>query len=116
MKTFLLACGILSSLLYVLMNIFVPLQFDGYSYSTHTVSELSAIDAPTRELWVGLAYIYTLLFAAFSVGVWKSRGGNRFLRVVAVLMIVYSMVSFTWPPMHLRGYEPTLTDTLHIAW
>ena len=43
----LLMCGILSSLLYVAMNIFVPMQFEGYSYTSQTVSELSAIGAPT---------------------------------------------------------------------
>ena len=26
-----------------------------------------------------------------------------------------SLVSLVWPPMHLRGTEPTLTDTMHIA-
>jgi hypothetical protein len=116
MKTFFLTCGILSSLLYVLMNIFIPMQFEGYSYSVHTVSELSAIGAPTRQLWVWLAFVYISLFAAFAVGVWKSVDGNRFLRITAILMFVYSIVNFYWPPMHLRGNEPTLTDTLHIVW
>ena len=79
----LLICGILSSLLYVLMNIFVPMGFEGYSIPSQTVSELSAIDAPTRTLWVWLAILYILLFAAFGWGVGKSAEGNRSLRIVA---------------------------------
>ena len=109
----LLICGILSSLLYVLMNIFVPL-FEGYNIPSHTVSELSAINAPIRTLWVFLAIVYILLFAAFGLGVGKSGAGNRQLRIAARLIIVYVIITAYWPPMHLRGNEPTLTDTLHI--
>ncbi|HEV8507589.1 MAG TPA: DUF998 domain-containing protein [Chitinophagaceae bacterium] len=112
----LLICGILSSVLYVLMNVFVPMQFEGYNIPSQTVSELSAIDAPTRTLWVSLAMIYILLFAAFGWGVRKLSDGNRSLRIVGVLIIVYVIINFYWPPMHLRGNEPTLTDTLHIVW
>lgn len=79
-RKFLLSCGIVSSMLYMGMNIFVPRLFDGYSPVSQTVSELSAIDAPTRQLWVLLAMLYILLFAAFGWGVWKSASGNRKLR------------------------------------
>ena len=48
----LLTCGILSSLLYVAMNVYFPMQWDGYSSASQTVSELSAVGAPTRPLWV----------------------------------------------------------------
>lgn len=112
----LLTCGILSSLYYVGLNIFVPMLYEGYSYSAHTVSELSAIGAPTRPLWVLLVIVYVLLFAAFGWGILKSATENRRLRVVGGLIIAYSVVNVYWPPMHMRGMEPSLTDTLHIAW
>ena len=113
----LLICGILSSLLYGAMNIFVPMQFEGYSSASQTVSELSAIGAPTRPIWVPLGAIYTLLFAAFGLGVLMSAGKSRPLRITAVLIIVYGVISLAWPfaPMHLRGAEFTLTDAMHIA-
>lgn len=116
MAKILLICGILSSLLYVLMNIFVPMGFEGYSIPSQTVSELSAIDAPTRTLWVWLAILYILLFAAFGWGVRKSADGNRSLRIVAGLIMAYVVLNLYWPPMHLRGNKPGLTDTLHIIW
>lgn len=111
----LLVCGILSSMLYVFMNVFVPMQWDGYSSASQTVSELSAIDAPTRALWMRLGIPYTLLMAAFGWGVWRSAGGNRPLRVTGGLMIAYGLIGLAWPPMHLRGTEFTLTDTMHIG-
>src|SRR5688572_10325995 len=107
--------GILSSLLYVAMNVVVAMQWDGYSSASQTVSELSAIGAPTRRLWLLLVLPYTLLVAAFGWGVWLSAGRNRALRVVGVLMIAHAVIGAFWPPMHLRGAEPTVTDTLHIG-
>ena len=76
-RKILLICGIVSSLLYVAMNVFVPMQWEGYSSASQTVSELSAIGAPTRPLWVPLGVAYTLLVAAFGWGVWASARQNR---------------------------------------
>ena len=44
----LLVCGILSSLLYVGTDVSAALRWERYSYADQTVSELSAIAAPTR--------------------------------------------------------------------
>ncbi len=116
MRRKLLMCGILSSLFYAAINAFIPLLFDGYSYSSHTVSELSAIDAPTRQIWVPLACVYMLLFAAFGFGVLKAANGNRHLRTLAIIIFAYCAWNFYWPPMHQRGTETSLTDTLHLVW
>ena len=116
----LLVCGILSSVLYVAITIFVAAQAEGYSSVSQTVSELSAIDAPTRALWMKLIPIYGLLLIAFGYGVWLSGRRSRTLRVAGALVIAHGVLGFFWPPMHLRpvlaaGGE-TLSDTLHIAW
>ena len=47
----LLVCGIISSLLYAGMLAVIPRLWESYSSAAQTVSELSAIDAPTRPLW-----------------------------------------------------------------
>jgi uncharacterized protein DUF998 len=112
----LLVCGILSSLLYVVMNVYVPMLSRATAWPPKRVSELSAIGAPTRPLWVWLGTVYSLLVAAFGWGVWKSAGRNRSLRVVGGLMIVDGVISLYWPPMHLRGAGFTLTDTMDIVW
>lgn len=111
----LLACGIASSLLYVAMNVFIPPLFDGYTVASQTVSELSAIGAPTRALWVPLGLVYAVLVVAFGWGVWASAAGNRRLRVAASLLIINGAISFAWPPMHLRGEAMTSTDVMHIV-
>src|SRR5829696_8939535 len=88
-----LICGILSSLLYVAMNIFVPMQWEGYSTVSQTVSELSAIDAPTRSLWVPLGILYALLAASFGWGVWKSAIRNRPLRIAGGTLFINGVIS-----------------------
>jgi hypothetical protein len=116
LQTGLLACGIAAPLLYVAMIALVPLRWEAYSSASQTVSELSAIGAPTRALWVPLGFLYTVLIAAFGWGIWASARGNPRLRVVGGLMIACGVLGLFWPPMHLRGTEFTLTDTLHIVW
>jgi hypothetical protein len=111
-----LVCGILSALLYVAMIVFVPMLYQGYSSASQTVSELSAIGAPTRQLWVWLGTIYTLLMVVFGSGVWKSAGRNRALRVAGGLILADGVIGLYWPPMHARGQDFTLTDALHIVW
>ena len=116
----LLICGILSSVLYVAINIFVAARAEGYSSVSQTVSELSAIDAPTRALWMTLIPIYGLLLIAFGYGVWLSGRRTRTLRIAGALVIAHGVLGFFWPPMHLRPVLAagggTLSDTLHIAW
>ena len=114
-----LSCGILASLLYVGMNIFIPPLYEGYNWVSQTVSELSAVDAPTRPLWFVLGIIYTLLVAAFGWGVLKSAGEGRSLRIVGILMIINGLMGLTWSPMHQREVLAagggTFTDTWHLA-
>jgi multimeric flavodoxin WrbA len=113
----LLACGALSTVLYVAMNVFVPMQWESYSSVSQTISELSAIGAPTRSLWIPFGALYAVLVTAFGWGVWTTARGNRPLRVVGVLMLVYGLSGFAWffAPMHLRGNTATLTDVMHLV-
>jgi hypothetical protein len=119
-RTALLACGILAGVLYIAMNLLVGLLWDGYSAADQTISELSAIGAPTRPLWVILGVIYTTLMVAFGWAVVKSAGRNRALRIVGALLVTQAVFGIFWPPMHQRTVLAagghTLTDTLHIVW
>jgi hypothetical protein len=115
MRKAFLVCGIGSSVLYVAMNIIGPMQYEGYSSLSQAVSELSAIGAPSRPLWVVLGIVYDVLLVAFGLGVLISAGGRRTLRIAGGLLVAYGMIGFAWPPMHQRGQGFTLTDTMHIA-
>jgi hypothetical protein len=118
-RKFLLFCGVLASLLYIAMNIFIPPLYVGYSWVTQTVSELSAVDAPTRPLWFVLGIVYTLLVAAFGWGIFKSAGEKRSLRIVGILMFLHGVLGLTWTPMHQREVLAagggTFTDTWHLV-
>ena len=116
-----LVCGVLSSLLYVAMNIIVPTQWPAYDVASQTVSELSAVGAPTRPLWVVMGFLYTVLVTGFGWGVRLAAGGNRRLRIAGTLIAIYGALGVVWPfaPMHLRPVLAsgggTFSDTLHIA-
>jgi hypothetical protein len=116
----LLGAGILSSALYAAMSVFVPLAYPGYDSASMWVSEISAIGAPTRTVWVVLGYGYTFLFLAFAWGVWQSAGENKALHVTGILLLIYAGVSLLWPlaPMHTRealaAGEKNLFDTWHL--
>ncbi|ULQ53402.1 DUF998 domain-containing protein [Flavihumibacter fluvii] len=116
----LLLCGILAMLWYVIINIIVPANYPGYDFVSQTVSELSAIDAPSRTLWVVLCLFYTLLFMLFGSGIWLSAKGDRKLRFVGGVVLFDAAIGLFWPPMHQREVIAagggTLTDTLHLTW
>jgi hypothetical protein len=115
----LLLCGIASSLLYALM--IWGIRYEGYSAMSQVPSELTAIGAPTRALWARLGWVYTVLITGFGLGVCRSAGGNRRLRVVGGLILVYASLGLLWPfaVMHQREVLAagggTLGDTVHRA-
>ena len=118
-RKYLLYCGVAASLLYIAMNIFIPFLDKEYNWVTQTVSELSAVDASTRPLWLPLGIIYTMLIAAFGWGVFKSANRKRSLRIVGVLIIINGLIGLTWSPMHQREVLAagggTFTDTWHLV-
>ncbi|MCE1252101.1 MAG: DUF998 domain-containing protein [Anaerolineae bacterium] len=113
----LLFCGIFSSILYVVANSIGAATWPGYSMADMSISELIGIDAPSAPVTVPLFFIYSLLVYAFGLGVWMSAGQKRALRITAVLITlkeVLGMVGLLVAPVHMRGVEPGLSDTLHI--
>src|SRR6185436_8984581 len=94
----LLYCGIAASLFYIAMNIFFPFLDKRYNWITQTVSELFVFDASTRSLWFPLGIVYTLLIAAFGLGVFRSAVGNRYLCIVGILLIINGLIGLTWSP------------------
>ena len=112
----LLICGILSSLLYVGTDILAAMLWEGYSYTSQMISELMAIGAPTRPFMIALFTVYNALVVAFGIGVW-GYSRKRSLRLTGGLLVAYGavgQVGLLFFPMHLRGAEATLTDTMHI--
>ncbi len=112
----LLICGIVSSLLYVSMDILAGMFWEGYSFTSQTISELSAIGAPTRPQWVPLGFVYDALLIAFGLDVWIIDGDQRrALHLIGGLLIGIAAVGLVVTPLptHMRGAEMTFTDTMH---
>lgn len=115
---FLLSCGIIAPLLYVVTDVLLTLRWDGYSYRDQTISELNAIGSPTRTLSIVLGIVGYAFVTAFGVGVWRLAVADRKLRVAAgglVTLGVLGCFGVPFFPMHVREAEETLTDTLHVA-
>src|SRR5215216_6947117 len=116
----LLGCGILSSLLYVAANILGSRRWRDYSLTSQTVSELSAIGAPSRPLVIPLLTAHGALVIPFGLGVWESAGRKRALRVTGALLVALGASDLPAPffPMHRREAlargEGSRTDTVHI--
>lgn len=116
-----LICGIIASLLYVVINIIIPMSWPEYDSASQTVSELSAVDAPTRFLWIVLSFPYSLLMLAFAASIVRTAKENRPLSMAGKLLIVYSATGPLWyfAPMHLREVLATgggtMSDTMHLV-
>lgn len=112
----LLACGIAAAVLFLAMDLIAAFWlYPRYDYTAQQVSELSAIGAPSRPFWMAMSYPYTLLALAFAAGVWRAGRGRLALRICALLIALFALNGFFWPPMHMRGATFSDTDTLHLA-
>ena len=112
----LMICGILGAFLYPLTDIIAGNLYKGYSFNQQTVSELFAIGAPTSQLVVALFTISSILFIAFALGIWLLSGNSRILRALFIMIMgntVNSLILWNFFPMHMRGIQPSFTDTMH---
>lgn len=116
LRKFLLACGVLSSLLYLGIDSLAELRYGAYhNYTAQAISELGAIGAPTKELVEPFFIVYNLLLLAFAAGIWASAGGKGALRVIGALLAGIVAVGLVTPPMYLRGTGDVSRDLPHIV-
>src|SRR5215204_1582399 len=105
-RRFLLGCGIVSSVWYVITDLIGTLRYPGYRYADQEFSELTAQGSPVRSLMIALNEIpYTLLVAAFAGGVWTSAEPKRAGRITGAMLIGYAlsgMVTGVFFPMKRR--------------
>lgn len=112
----LLACGIVAPVLYLVTTVIAARMWEGYSSTAQSVSELFAVEAPTKAFVDPLLTAYSLLVYAFGVGIWLSAGSKLALRIAAVGIItkeILGLVIQIFFPMHLRGGEATFSDAMH---
>lgn len=99
-----LACGAVSSAVYIGSDIIGATRYPGYSYASQAFSELLAIGSPVRPFMIATANVYNLLVLAFGVAVILV-ASKRSLRATGVSLVVYAVASGLGPyiPMHVRG-------------
>jgi hypothetical protein len=117
----LLGCGVVSSVLYIAVDVLGSLRYPGYSYADQEFSELTAAGSPVRSLMIALNEIpYTVLVAAFAGGLWTSAEPKRAGRITGAMLIGYAlsgMVTGVFFPMKRRealaAGEGTLRNAMH---
>ena len=117
-RKLLLSCGIASSIVYVAMDLLGARAWDGYSYVDQTVSELAALDAPSRPVAQPLAMIYNLLLIPFAAGVAASAARARSLRIAAAAIAGIGLVGViaAFFPIQMRGAGTwTINETMHVT-
>lgn len=113
----LLLGGVLSSVLYVGIDVVGALTYPNYNYLAQAISEMSAIGAPTGDLLAPLYRAWSLLFIAFATGVWIAGRARQPLRLSAGFMLAVAIVGsgFALFPMSQRSAEPSFSDTVHLV-
>jgi hypothetical protein len=116
LKIVLLTCGILSSLLWIGGDILASIMYQGYSFVSQSISELSAIGAPTRPLLTLFGIIYEVLLFAFGLGVLTTGSRKRAQSFTGTLLMIHAILGLasSFFPMTLRGGEFTTSDIMHI--
>jgi hypothetical membrane protein len=118
LRKILLACGVISSLLYVGADLLAAARHPEYhDFFTQAISELTAVGAPTKATVEPLLILYDLLIIAFGVGVltWDSRGGPA--RLVGALLAgigVFGLAGIPFAAMRMRGTGSLATDAPHL--
>ena len=114
---FFLVCGIAAAAVQIAGDIAAAMLYPGYSYADQTVSELSAIGAPTRSFLSLAGDVFNALVLAFAVAVWKTAGHMRAMRMTALLLGLFVSNGIVWSffPMQQRGNEMAATDIGHIV-
>lgn len=114
----LLGAGILALVIYVLADLVGGLRYPGYSFTSHTISELAAVGAPTAALVGPLFLLYPVLELAFAAGVIREAAGwNRALRLTGIMLVASSAlgIASAWFPMQApRGMGSLAADMPHI--
>lgn len=113
----LLACGLVAPLIYFSADLASSLSYDGYQWADQAVSELFAVEAPTRNFVVVMFTVYNALLFAFALGILRVSDQRRALRIIAFLLAasaVLGLITDLFAPMHARGFQQGSTGQWHI--
>jgi hypothetical protein len=103
-----LACGLVAPSLALATDVLACARLPGYRPVAQSISELSAVGAPTRSLVTSLDLGRDALLAAFAAGVWSSADANRARRATGALVLANAAVHAVAAAFLPRDYaQPT---------
>lgn len=114
----LLVCGVIASVLRFVIDRLAGTLWKGYSFVFQSISELTAVGAPTRSFVVSVEIIWGLLMIAFGLGVWRMADQNVALRVTAVLLIgnaIITLVVAAFAPARYSGTPSVNASTANVV-
>ena len=100
----LLSCGAFYGLTYILANDVVAAAIWGdYNRIDQAVSELSAVGATSRPFLIAMNAIWVPALVAFGIGVRRSAGENRWLRIAGAVLVAHGFVALLWLPFPMTA-------------
>ena len=112
--------GVVSFLSYTIAVIFSPMAYPGYNWMAQAVSDLSAINAPSRMLWNQLASLYGVcgIVCLMAVCIFIQGKFNTTLRMGIQLFTAMNWISFVgyslFPLLDSGVNGTSLQDKMHL--
>ena len=111
--------GTAALLSYTAAVTFAPTAYPGYDWMAQAVSDLSAVNAPSRTLWGQLASLYETcgLVSIMAVCIYMQGKLNRTVRTGIYLFALMNWVSnagYAMIPLSDSGNADTFQDFMHI--
>lgn len=111
--------GIAAFLSYIAAMVFSPSAYPGYDWMSQAVSDLSAVNAPSRDRWGQLAALYNsfTLPCLFAACIYACDKLNKPLRVgiyLFTLMSCISKVGYGMFPLSDSGNAGKFQDIMHV--
>lgn len=112
--------GIASFISYAAAVIFSPLAYPGYDWMKQAVSDLSAANAPSLELWNRLSSVYNVceVLCAAAVCIAVEGFKTKMLRIgiyIFAAMEFISAIGFRMFPLSDSGFAGGFQDKMHLA-
>lgn len=111
--------GIISFLSYTAAVIFAPSAYPGYDWKSQAISDLSAANAPSEQLWSQLACLHdiggVICIAMVCVAVQgKLNKTTRAGIYIFATMTFITSIGYTLFPLSDSGYAGTFQDMMHV--
>lgn len=112
--------GVVAFVSYLAAMIFSPLAYPGYDWMRQAVSDLSAKNAPSLELWNLIAYPYQLcsIISVTLACIFVQGKLNRTLRIGVDLVCAMqwiTSVGYSYFPLSDSGFGGKFQDVMHMV-